>query len=112
MKVTVDGRVYDTEKATLLATYTNFMPITDDYYEDVLLYVKKNGEYFLHCHGGSKTEFAVIKDNKICSGQYIIPIMNDAFSGWVSAHSKLIDFLLFIASAKQHKSFYNFRQKI
>ena len=32
MKVTVDGRVYDTEKATLIATYTNFMPITDDYY--------------------------------------------------------------------------------
>ena len=61
--------------------------------------------------GYLKTEFAVIKDNKICSGQYIIPIMNDAFSGWVSAHSKLIDFLLFIASAKQHKSFYNFRQK-
>jgi hypothetical protein len=111
MKATIKGRIYDTNKATLIATYTNFLPITDDYYEDVLLYVKKNGEYFLHCHGGSKTEFAVIKDNKIYSGQYIIPIMNDAFSGWVSAHSKLIDFLLFIASAKQHKSFYNFRQK-
>ena len=41
MKVKFDGRVYDTETATLLASYTNGLPITDDYYVDAFLDEKK-----------------------------------------------------------------------
>ena len=101
MKVKFDGRVYDTETATLLVGYTNGLPITDDYYVDAFLYVKKNGEYFLHCHGGAKSEYSFIKDNKAFGGEHIIPIMNKKLKYWVAGHSELINFMLFLASAKK-----------
>ena len=101
MKVKFDGRVYDTETATLLVGYTNGLPITDDYYVDTFLYVKKNGEYFLHCHGGAKSEYSFIKDNKAFGGEHIIPIMNKKLKYWVSGHSELINFMLFLAPSEK-----------
>ena len=97
MKVKFDGRVYDTETATLLASYTNGLPITDDYYVDAFLYVKKNGEYFLNCHGGSKSEYSFVRDNQTFRGEYIIPIMNNKLKDWVIGHSELINYLIFLA---------------
>ena len=106
MKVKFDGRVYDTETATLLVGYTNGLPITDDYYVDTFLYVKKNGEYFLHCHGGAKSEYSFIKDNKAFGGEHIIPIMNKKLKYWVSGHSELINFMLFWLLRKNNKKIF------
>ena len=35
----------------------NGLHIRDDRYEEIRLYVKNNGEYFLYCRGGSKSEW-------------------------------------------------------
>ena len=101
MKVKFDGRVYDTETATLLASYTNGLPITDDYYVDAFLYVKKNGEYFLNCHGGAKSEYSFVSDNQTFRDEYIIPIMNNKLKDWVIGHSELINFLIFLAYVRK-----------
>ena len=47
MKIKFDGRTYDTHTATLLSATNNGLHILDDRYEEIRLYVKKNGEYFL-----------------------------------------------------------------
>lgn len=101
MKIEFEGRVYDTQKATLLVTYTNALSITDDHYEDAYLYVKDDGEFFLHCHGGSKSEYAIVRDNKSYAGECIIPLMNEKFNDWIMNHEGLIKFMMFLAMAKK-----------
>ncbi|MBE6660317.1 MAG: hypothetical protein E7605_02830 [Ruminococcaceae bacterium] len=63
-------------------------------------YVKKNGEYFLYCRGGSKSEWSICKNNKVLSGQYIIPIMNPKFEEWVTLNAMLIDSMMHLSGVK------------
>ena len=100
MKIKFDGRNYDTHTATLLSATNNGLNILDVRYEEIRLYVKKNGEYFLYCRGGSKSEWSICKNNKVLSGQYIIPIMNPKFEEWVTLNSMLIDSMMHLGGVK------------
>ena len=100
MKIKFDGRIYDTHNATLLSASNNGLHILDDHYEEIRLYVKNNGEYFLYCRGGSKSEWSICKNNKVLSGQYIIPSMNPKFEEWVTFNAMLIDSMMHLSGVK------------
>lgn len=49
MRKIIKGKIYDTEKARLIAEYSNGLSITDfrHVYED--LYVTRAGQFFINC---------------------------------------------------------------
>lgn len=59
MRKVIDGKVYDTEKATMLAEYSNGRFRNDFSYVNEELYVTAKGNYFLYGEGGPMTKYAV-----------------------------------------------------
>lgn len=70
MRQIIKGKVYDTDKATLIYNY-------EDDYISTLLYQKKNGEYFIYQFGDSLFSF-------------IHPITFEEAENWCKRHN--IDF--------------------
>ena len=65
MKATIKGRVYDTNKATLIAKDDNgFCPMDERYMEE-RLYQKADGEYFVYGHGGSMSPYGEREGTKM-----------------------------------------------
>ncbi len=52
MKKVIDGKVYDTETATLKAEWENMYDARNFNYVEEQLYQKKTGEFFLYGYGG------------------------------------------------------------
>ena len=100
MKIKFDGCTYNTHTATLLSACNNGLHMLDDRYEEIRLYRKNNGEFFLYCRGGSKSEWSICKNNTVLSGQYIIPIMNPKFEEWVTLNSHMIDSMMRLGRVK------------
>jgi hypothetical protein len=57
MKKVINGKVYDTEKATLIGEY-RFSNPTDFYYYEEALYKSKKGQFFIAGEGGAMTKYA------------------------------------------------------
>lgn len=59
MRKIINGKAYDTDTATLIATWANFENGRDFYYIEKRLYLKpRKKEYFLFLNGGSATIYA------------------------------------------------------
>lgn len=58
MKKVIDGKLYDTEKATKIADYWNGLGADDFRFVHEELYVTVKGNYFLYGEGGPMTEYA------------------------------------------------------
>lgn len=56
MKRIINGAVYNTETAKMLAEWDNNYPINDFNYMEETLYRTKSGNWFLHCQGGGLGE--------------------------------------------------------
>lgn len=89
MKKIINKKVYDTEKAKLVAKYSNGLPISNfkHVYED--LYVTKKGQFFLHVQGGPLT----IYSEKIGSNTYgvedIILLSEDEAYKWLEKNNEI-----------------------
>lgn len=84
MKKIINGKVYDTEKARELGTYSG----GDGFYSiDERLYQKRTGEFFLHGVGGPATKYAhSVGLNQWSGGEKIIPLDVKAARQWVEEH--------------------------
>lgn len=71
MKKIIDGKIYNTETASRLATWHNDLPDND--FESLLekLYVTKKGQHFLYGNGGALTWCAQRSGNGTCGGNVI-----------------------------------------
>lgn len=56
MKKIIDKKMYDTEKALLLAEYWNGLGGNDFRNISEHLYITNKGQFFLHCSGGALSE--------------------------------------------------------
>ena len=88
MRKIINGKAYDTEKATFVAEYDNgqwdnrFNLITET------LYRKRTGEYFLHGGGGSMTHYAKsCGQNSWSGGELITPLTYDQAKQWTEQHA-------------------------
>ena len=58
MKKVINGRMYNTDTAKLVASYANGGGWGDFHHFEEGLYQKKTGEFFLHGEGGAKTAYS------------------------------------------------------
>ena len=68
MKKIINGKVYNTETAQEVGSWSNNRSYSDFDHCEEALYRKKTGEYFLHGVGGPRSPYAECIDNNSWSG--------------------------------------------
>lgn len=87
MRKIIDKKMYNTETATKLASYTNGYVCGDFHHINEQLYRKKTGEYFLYGCGGAMTMYAECCGSNSWSGSSaIFPLTEDEAQEWVMEH--------------------------
>lgn len=85
MKKLFDGKLYNSETATLIGMWNNQCFSVSEY-ECVSLYQRSKGEYFLYCVGGANSRFANAKGSDWVAGERIVPITEQQAEVWRQAH--------------------------
>lgn len=83
MRKIIGGKVYDTDKAHEVGSWSNdtFAGDFDSVIE--ILYRKRTGEYFLYGEGGARTQYAVAEgQNSWSGGSRIMPMSYDDARAW------------------------------
>lgn len=89
MRQIIDRKIYDTEKAILLAEYWNglgendFRKISED------LYITKKGQFFLNCSGGAKTKYAETNGRENWESEKIILLDKDETYQWLEGNNEI-----------------------
>lgn len=94
IKRTINGRRYDPTSSTLIFEYhTDDVQGIPNSWTTEALYRKRNGEYFLHCSGGSASRYSAfdIALGNI-EGQKLIPMTNGAAEVWAKECMPSSDF--------------------
>lgn len=87
MKKIIDGKLYNTDTAKELGTWSNMADIRNFHWFGETLYQKRTGEFFLHGEGGPMTQYArAIDQNSWSGGERIIPISFDKARAWAEEH--------------------------
>jgi hypothetical protein len=83
MKRIMDGKMYDTETAKVVATsYAVGVARNDFRYYEEELHLKKTGEYFLYGEGGPMSRYAQSCGDGYESGSGIIPLTEAEAKKW------------------------------
>lgn len=86
MKKIINGKVYDTEKATQVGTWDNKLYGDHEYVEESL-YRKRTGEFFLFGCGGAASKYADTREGGgWTGGKKIIPLTWEAAREWAEEH--------------------------
>jgi len=88
MKAIINGRKYDTETASELATARNRNFQWGDFQAwEETLYVKRTGEFFLYGKGGAATKYATpVGHHSSASGDSIVPLTEEDAKRWAERH--------------------------
>ena len=85
MRKIINGRRYDTDKATRVAFDEKHTGSFDDWSES--LYRKNTGEFFLFGEGGPMTQYRKrMEDGSLGYGEEIIPLSLDGAKRWCEEH--------------------------
>ena len=88
MKKVIDGKLYDTQTATMIASYANGGSWRDFQHYEEELYRTKRGTFFLAGEGGPMTEYSRRVDQNSCTGgEKIIPLTEKEARKWLEEHS-------------------------
>lgn len=75
VKKIINGKKYDTTTARLIASWSNGYYLGDFDFCEEFLYRKRNGEFFIHGHGGARSSYSrTIGHNTWTGGEDIRPI--------------------------------------
>lgn len=87
MKKIINGKVYDTNTAKELGSWSNMADYGDFSQFSEALYRKKTGEFFLHGEGGPMTKYAVAEgSNSWRGGERIMPMNFSEARAWAEKH--------------------------
>lgn len=87
MKKIINGKVYDTETAKELGSWSNMADYGNFSQFSETLYRKKTGEFFLHGEGGPMTKYAVAEGtNSWRGGERIMPLSFLEAREWAEDH--------------------------
>lgn len=86
MKKIINGRLYDTETAKMIGSWSNGLSSSDFHYCTEDIYQKKNGEYFLHGSGGAMSKYGKSYGGGMCGSQDIIPMTEKEVKIWAETH--------------------------
>ncbi len=88
MKKIINGKVYNTETATLIANYHNNLGRGDFNFLDEDLYRTKKGAWFIAGEGGARSKYAVYNGNFNAGGSDIETLSENEAYEWLEAHEK------------------------
>lgn len=86
MKKIINGRLYDTETAKMIGSWSNGLGSSDFHYCTEDLYQKKTGEYFLYGSGGAMSAYGKSYGGGWCWGNDIIPMTEKEAKVWAETH--------------------------
>ena len=86
MRQVIDGKVYNTETATMIGQYSNGLGRSDFHYEWENLYVTKKGRFFLDGEGGAMTKYSEPCGNMTGGGASIIALTKEEALMWCEQH--------------------------
>ena len=94
MKRIINGRLYDTDTARNIGSWSNNFGAGDFKSCTEVLYQKKTGEYFLFGSGGAMTSYARdAEDGGITGGSEIIPFSKSQAKNWAKEHLSAEEYL-------------------
>lgn len=82
MKKIINGKMYNTETAKEIGSWSNNRSYSDFSYCEETLYLKKTGEYFLFGEGGPMTRYAERCGDMLCDGSEIHPMTEEQAKRW------------------------------
>jgi len=91
----IEGKLYDTETATLIHNWTNGRYAGDFKFREKSLFCTKKGAYFIHHVGGAMTDMAVPAGNGMGGSQSIEPIDETTAIRFLESHGgseKIIEY--------------------
>ena len=89
MKLIIEGVVYNTETAELLADNWNGCDRSNFHFENEELYRTKKGKYFLHAEGGGLSKYAKIGYGFSSFGETISPLSDDEVFEFLQSWNKV-----------------------
>lgn len=102
MKRIIDGRMYNTETATLVGHYNNGCSYSDFHVIDESLYIKKTGEWFLYGFGGAMTEYAVKCEDGMTGGSArIISFTDDEAKKWLEKYNLVDEYIKYFGEPEE-----------
>ena len=87
MRKIINGKMYNTDTATLIDSYDSMGDLNDYRHYREFLYLKKTGEFFTYGYGGAASKYAEIQGNRMRSpGEMIIPLSRSEAMAWVERY--------------------------
>jgi hypothetical protein len=87
MKRVIEGKVYNTETATEIATWSNHYFPNDFHYCEETLYRTKKGAWFIAGEGGALSKYSrPCGSNGSCGGDGLEPISAKEAMEWLEQH--------------------------
>lgn len=87
MNKIINGKVYNTDTARKIGTWSNGADRTDFSWVEESLYQKKTGEFFLHGQGGPNTRYAQqLEASRWTGGETISLVSYDSARQWAEDH--------------------------
>lgn len=87
MKKLINGKVYNTETAEEIATWSNSYYSSDFHYCQETLYKTRKGAYFLHGKGGPLSSYAQPSGGTgRTGGSDIVALTDEQAFGWLEEH--------------------------
>lgn len=93
MKKIINGKLYNTETAKLVANWWNGLGVSDFRNCEESLYLKKTGEYFLFGKGGGLSPYAERRGDGLGYGEKITPLTEEEAREWAENHMEADEYL-------------------
>ena len=102
MKQIINGKMYNTETAKEVGSYSNYGSWRDFNHYEETLYKKKTGEFFLCGIGGAMTKYAVSEGvNWWSGGSQIIPLTFGEAKTWAEEHLDADEYIEIFGEVKE-----------
>lgn len=87
MRKVINGKVYDTGTAKLVAEWDNGEQFGSFASVEYGLYRKKTGEFFLHVWGGAATRWAAVRDGRTKAAEHVVLVSYDEAREFAERHA-------------------------
>jgi hypothetical protein len=104
MKKVLNGKLYNTDTARELASYSNDGSWRDFRHYEETLYRKNTGEYFIHGVGGPMTRYAQSEGTGWTGGERIVPLTIEAARQWAEENLSADDYESIFGEIKEDET--------
>ncbi|MHA6252764.1 hypothetical protein [Oceanobacillus sp. CAU 1775] len=101
MKKIINKKIYDTDKAILVAEYSNGLFLGDFNYIYEELYLTDTGQFFLHAQGGPNTKYSESNGNQTSGIETIILLDSVEAYAWLEKHNKIPEIMKYFLERVQ-----------